>query len=179
MKERQIPEGATEHLYSEAKVTLYYFKTDKGYPALLAYKGRSKKPIICNAYSTTSMRNERAAIYVKQEKENEDYKRSLQKPHELAVGDILYASWGYEQTNINFYQVLKIPTEISAIVREVNTKSTMTSSMSGTKIPILNDFKDQAEQRRRTAGVGNLKGGRNFQNLYFWNGKPKEYTTYA
>ena len=29
-------------------------------------------------------------------------------PHSLKVGDILYASWGYEQTNIDFFKVDKL-----------------------------------------------------------------------
>lgn len=28
--------------------------------------------------------------------------------HNFVVGDVLYSSWGYDQTNIDFYQVLKV-----------------------------------------------------------------------
>ncbi len=31
-----------------------------------------------------------------------------QVPHTFAVGDVVYNSWGYDQTNIDFYQVVKI-----------------------------------------------------------------------
>ena len=30
------------------------------------------------------------------------------KPHSLKVGDILYASWGYDQTNIDYFKVDKL-----------------------------------------------------------------------
>ena len=33
---------------------------------------------------------------------SEEFRRSLR------VGDILYSSWGWEQTNIDFYQVIAI-----------------------------------------------------------------------
>ena len=32
---------------------------------------------------------------------SEEFRRSLR------VGDILYSSWGWEQTNIDFYQVIR------------------------------------------------------------------------
>ena len=38
--------------------------------------------------------------------------------HSLRVGDILEASWGYEQTNINFYQVVALKGRTMVSVRE-------------------------------------------------------------
>lgn len=39
------------------------------------------------------------------------------------VGDILYSSWGYEQTNIDFYKVVKV-SEFSVWIQQVNSKIT-------------------------------------------------------
>lgn len=48
--------------------------------------------------------------------------------HGVKVGDIFETSWGYDQTNVNFFQVIAV-TEKSARVREVypSTKSTVSS----------------------------------------------------
>ncbi len=50
-------------------------------------------------------------------------KRSEQKPTEnkfgVKVGDIFSASWGYEQTNVNFFQVIALVGSSSVRVREV------------------------------------------------------------
>lgn len=37
----------------------------------------------------------------------------------VKVGDIFYASWGWEQTNVNFFQVIALAGESSVRVREV------------------------------------------------------------
>lgn len=37
----------------------------------------------------------------------------------VSVGDIFSASWGYEQTNVNFFQVVKLCGKFSVRVREV------------------------------------------------------------
>jgi hypothetical protein len=37
------------------------------------------------------------------------------------VGDILYSSWGYDQTNIEFFKVVKV-SEFSVWIQEVGSK---------------------------------------------------------
>ena len=37
----------------------------------------------------------------------------------VKVGDIFYTSWGYEQTNVNFFQVIALKGEASVILKEV------------------------------------------------------------
>ena len=34
--------------------------------------------------------------------------RKLTKDHDVKVGDIYYTSWGYDQTNIDFYEVVPL-----------------------------------------------------------------------
>ena len=38
----------------------------------------------------------------------------------VKVGDLFYASWGYEQTNVNFFQIVALVGKNSVRVREVN-----------------------------------------------------------
>ncbi|EHJ8029657.1 hypothetical protein KB282_003910 [Escherichia coli] len=51
----------------------------------------------------------------------------------VSVGDVFVSSWGYEQTNVNFYQVISVH---------------RTHSMSGYKTPLLNDFCGEPLKRR-------------------------------
>jgi len=36
------------------------------------------------------------------------YKEERTKPHTLKVGDILYCSWGYDQTNVDYFKVSEV-----------------------------------------------------------------------
>jgi len=51
------------------------------------------------------------------------YPRSLKSAsvnkYGVKVGDIFYASWGYEQTNVNFFQIIALVGETSVRIREV------------------------------------------------------------
>ncbi|NDO80925.1 hypothetical protein CJP72_09140 [Citrobacter sp. NCU1] len=57
------------------------------------------------------------------------------------VNDIFSSSWGWEQTNVNFYQVISTHGKKTVIVREVRAASEYDAAgMSGTKKAVLNDF---------------------------------------
>ncbi|EHL4122597.1 hypothetical protein KDP41_004026 [Salmonella enterica subsp. diarizonae] len=58
----------------------------------------------------------------------------------VSVGDIFVSSWGYEQTNVTFYQVLS--------VHEIRANSEYTDSMVGFKTPVLNDFTGECFKRQ-------------------------------
>ena len=65
---------------------------------------------------------------------SEEFRRSLR------VGDILYSSWGWEQTNIDFYQVIAI--RGSAVdLRQLDQRTTEDGYMCGTTVPLPDVFK--------------------------------------
>ncbi|QED72588.1 hypothetical protein FTV92_26515 (plasmid) [Escherichia coli] len=66
----------------------------------------------------------------------------------VSVGDVFVSSWGYEQTNVNFYQVISVHGKKTVTVREVRASVLLTRSMSGYKTPLLNDFCGEPLKRR-------------------------------
>lgn len=72
---------------------------------------------------------------------SEEFRRSLR------VGDILYSSWGWEQTNIDFYQVIAI--RGSAVdLRQLDQRTTEDSYMCGTTVPLPDVFKGKTHTHR-------------------------------
>lgn len=74
----------------------------------------------------------REAIEGKKEKQPTAKKTEKKNKYGVKVGDIFSASWGYEQTNVNFFQVIALVGEASVRVREVYpemTKENPTCSM--------------------------------------------------
>ena len=73
---------------------------------------------------------------------SEEFRRSLR------VGDILYSSWGWEQTNIDFYQVIAI--RGSAIdLRQLDQRTTEDGYMCGTTVPLPDVFKGKTHTHRQ------------------------------
>jgi len=75
------------------------------------------------------------------------------------LGDVFYSSWGYEQTNVNFYQLISKKGKSTLVFRELNTLTSFDGSMDGTKKPILNDFKSEKEHVCRINKNGWIKIG--------------------
>ena len=73
---------------------------------------------------------------------SEEFRRSLR------VGDILYSSWGWEQTNIDFYQVIAI--RGSAVdLRQLDQRTTEDGYMCGTTVPLPDVFKGKTHTHRQ------------------------------
>ncbi|MBF5824150.1 hypothetical protein HQI67_00200 [Escherichia coli] len=66
----------------------------------------------------------------------------------VCVGDIFVSSWGYEQTNVNFYQVISVHGKKTVTVREICASVHFTGNMMGYKRPLLNDFRGEPLKRR-------------------------------
>lgn len=66
-------------------------------------------------------------------RKEEPKKKPAEKKNKFGVkvGDIFYASWGYEQTNNDFFQVIALVGESSVRVREVNPQLVRAEAISG------------------------------------------------
>ena len=58
------------------------------------------------------------------------------------LGDILYTSWGYDQTNIDFYQVVKLKGKHTLVLRRNKVKKGYASSYAGYTRPIRDEFEE-------------------------------------
>jgi hypothetical protein len=58
----------------------------------------------------------------------------------LKIGSILYTSWGYDQTNVSFFQVVGRPTKYKVEFREINYNLIVSHALSGKKSARRDDF---------------------------------------
>lgn len=187
MKTRFIPEGATHTHHAAAKVDAYRYDTHrngKTFPTLLAYKGNQRKPIVHEAHTDTAKADEALSRLIQSQTEREAFMVSRRNtPHGLQVGDVLYASWGWEQTNVDFYEVTATPTERTAQVRKLKSEITESEklSMAGTIVPLLGQFDEGAAPGvLRATGEGTLgKGKLAMSELSRWPGHPMRVSWYG
>lgn len=69
-----------------------------------------------------------------------EYKAQRNAPVSVAVGDVFEASWGYDQTNIDYYQVTRIISAKTVEVREIAAVSWDTDYLQGRCVPSLDNF---------------------------------------
>lgn len=111
--------------------------------------------------------------------------KSWKNPYK--VDDILYSSWGYDQTNIDFYQVVKV-TPRGLRLREIGAEGVYDAqSMTGTASPVADDFIEEEFTARisfyLSQADNSLKSYIASKHLHgatnLCNGKPKDYSRYA
>lgn len=99
------------------------------------------------------------------------------KPHTLLVGNILCASWGYDQTNVDFYEVVSVRGAVIDM-REVATRRTHDTDMTGTAEPVPGKYIG-ALMRSKRPGASNGVRICSFIWARLWDGKPERWSSYA
>jgi len=75
-----------------------------------------------------------------------------QKSAELKVGDVLRSMWGYDQTNVEFWEVVAVPSACYVEVRELAQSSRETGFMSGSCAPVVGEYVGPALRRKVVNG---------------------------
>lgn len=122
-REFYVPKGAVKVADKHSDAVAYLTTSHTGKPAATIFVGKRAKPYSCFSYLTEAARERavrlafegrRAAL---QRKAEADAARKEWK-HSYKPGDLFCASWGYEQTNIDWYECIEVRGSM-LIVREI------------------------------------------------------------
>ena len=113
--ERYIPQDSVKVENEDAIAVVYKYNTGGSKFICIGYSGKRKKPDFHINFKTPERRDEFIEDYFKGKirniKSKADFK-SEQKAQadkmfaEVKVGDIFHSSWGWEQTQCDFYQLI-------------------------------------------------------------------------
>ena len=154
-RELYIRNNATLH-YSEPAhgIEIYYYDNPK--PCAVMFSGKSQKPFIHYSYRSEadrdkSVQNALASLERTRAAKAERKAERLSYQHTLKAGDVLYASWGYEQTNIDYYQVIEVKGKF-VVICEISQIREATGWLCGQTKPNPDHF--IGEPMRRKVGFG-------------------------
>ncbi len=107
-------------------------------------------------------------------------------PAPIVVGTIFVSSWGWEQTNVSFYQVQAVRGGF-VIVRELQTKRDpskmyFAQQMCDYVIAEAGDFLENTVSIRKKVTFTNGKAMlrmKSYERAYVWDGEPKYRSWYA
>jgi len=144
-RERYIPTDYTEIVESEKAKVIIYHHPEK--PFAIAYSGKKSKPDFHYDLKTVERKDNYIQEYIsskeKEIDEREAHKRKqkellLKELNEIVPGKtIIYTSWGYDQTNVDWYLVTGIKGKtltLQEIGHDIHTSEGY-SSMSGNATP--------------------------------------------
>ena len=186
---RHVPANSRAVPYDDIEAIVYIYAGSDGRPVALAYRGTARKPVFHLRFGTESALLEYVDRWVKGRQARDSAMRAEREArraegHGFAVGDVVVSSWGYEQTNIDFYEVVRVLSPKTVAVRQIaatlDPDSTPGGAMSGFKRPTRGAFLDDASElvcRARGDRVHGVRRGGHTASR--WDGKPQRCSWYA
>ena len=104
------PECATERADPDSDAVVYTYEPVTGVPHAVAFHGRAQKPDWHYRFRDEADRETRIQNFFDTRRRILEHKAERRHQHAAAdrgleLGDVLCASWGWEQTNVDFYEV--------------------------------------------------------------------------
>lgn len=124
---RFYPEGAAKRQDELSSAVVYSYEA-AGVPYAVAYHGKANKPDWHHRFRSNEQREAKILSHFESQRLGDKHtieQREKRKTegHGLEVGDILSSSWGYDQTNVDYYQVTAIIGKQMVELREIAGKS--------------------------------------------------------
>lgn len=174
-----IPKDASK-IFDEHGVVAFGYETN-GVVNGVAFVGKAQRPAWNYRFRSAEARAEAIQKLVSKQNAratlNAKHKAERKQPVTLKVGDILTSSWGYEQTNREFWEVTKV-NAATVEVRELGQETTeSTGWCQGRSDPKQGNY--IGESRRCAVHYGNQVRVHAHAFAHPWDGKPSFWSAYA
>ena len=160
MNNRYIPQNAQEIKKDGLDAVAYTYESS-GVFCAIAYSGRRHKSDFHFRYSNEQKRTQAIAEFFKRIEARVRYKQERQEHQQelraqlltkIEVGSIFATCWGYEQTNVEWYQITHVK-GCTVRLRRIAAEVTTTGYMSGSTKPVRDAFIGE-ELKRIVRGTG-------------------------
>jgi len=162
------------------QILIFEYKTN-GFPCAAILQKREIKPSLHYKFKTES---ERVDFISRQKtradddifRANEQLRKNMLEAQKYCPGAILYSSWGYEQTNVDFYIILERVNN-TVTLQQIGGIRQYEYDMSGKVSPDPSKtFGEPFKKRINKYGYIKLTS---YSHCNLYNGTPKYFSTYA
>jgi hypothetical protein len=145
---RYIPKGATKVCDKLSDAIAYLYTAKNGKPGAIVYYGNQSKPVEFCYYQNEQRRAINVTQAFKNRRETMSWKAEAQAKrkawvNDYKVGDLLRTCWGYDQTNVEYYEVVELKGK-HVMLREIMQKRVETASMQGNCVPLPGQYRGEA-----------------------------------
>lgn len=191
---RHYPENSVIEALEEINAVVCRYFDNSGRPCALAYCGRMKRPAFRHWFSSVHTRELFLSRWVDQQRKNHDARERAKRerkeqrnaPNVLKAGDILVNSWGYEQTNVDFFQVVESKGQ-TVKLRSIAARSTgeIAGHMSDHVVAVKDAFVDTRNDAYEKVDfiVKRVSYGKTIKMKFgvcsLWDGRPMHRSWYA
>lgn len=187
------PENAAKISHKNLPIEVYIYQYDsKAYGKMrwsaVGFHGKQRKPDIWEQADT---RDELMSIMEKWWKNAETIeerathwadenkaRKNAPAPQTYIEGTIIYTSWGYEQTNVDFYKIVSRKGMTATIVAIGSESNQDHGWMSGTKSAAPDREYGEPFRMRITKYNGKERASIDGHGAYIWEGQPVSWSSY-
>lgn len=172
---------ATVESYGRLTFVIYQTEGAEQRPVMALFIGKQKNTYSHKVYKDFSALSKDMLYHKEQEDDiNGRKEENRAKLDDIKVGTIFYTSWGYEQTNVEFYQVVSrsgLMVEVRELCAEIIDGH---HDMSGMKIPKIGEFygKEIMKRKLMPSSYRTYINISQSQTGYLWDGEAKSYSSY-
>jgi hypothetical protein len=178
-KTRWIPQGTVEYkpdILGYENLGVAYVDLEK--KTAIFYAGKSSKHVFYSRFLTIGdMKkkiNDTFSRLMSWQDRKVERAEARKAPTTLRVGDILDSSWGYDQTNVDFYLVTKVMGNRTVELRKVHGKIVSSSGPETRVVAVPESFADDKVLTKRVSnGSVHLTS---YSSASLWDGRPKYET---
>jgi hypothetical protein len=95
----------------------------------------------------------------------------------MQVNEIISCSWGFEQTNVDFYKVISVKGSFVTVIKLMSETIETKADYTGLVMPLVN-CEIGSKIRRKIDSLGNIRMT-DYSWASKWNGNPQHISTYA
>ena len=133
-----------------------YFYELAGRFYAIGFHGKAAKPDFHYRYATPEKRDQSVVTYLEGRKltlqDKAARREDAKKPHGLKVGDILDSTWGYDQTNVDFYEVTRVISDRAVEIRPIAQACLESNGPQDKVMPVPGRYTGDAMMKRPAAG---------------------------
>jgi len=172
-----IPEG------TDMQVWRYEVPTEQGIKLYaIAFVGKQSKPIFHYRFRDEAHREREIEHQAESRRKTLAYKEERKRErreykHDYEVGDILSSTWGYDQTNVDFYEVTAVPGPKTVELRKIAQRTVSSEGQSDTVVPEPGEY-ISASMRKKVSPGGSVKIT-SYSYASKWSGRPMYATAYG
>lgn len=154
-----IPKGATKVQPKNSDAVAYLYLSGRGRLGAVGFQGKADKPAFNYTFRDEVQRTRYVTHFFEKRSEYLASKAARKveqqaKPVGLVVGDVLRSMWGYDQTNVDYYEVTRVLGRMVEI-RPLAQESVETQHMQGECVPLPGHY--TGEPMRKLAREGSVK----------------------
>lgn len=180
---QRVPPDAVSVRPDGTDLEVFVFADHRAKLCAVAFAGKAAKPVWRYAFRDAAHRErfiaeqaERRRKFVAEKATRVAERKAFR--HSLTVDAILVSSWGYDQTNIDFYQVVGVAAAHTVTVCKIAQAAVANGGGEDDPrdrvVPTVGVFVGEALTRR--VAPGNVIAIEDYAHAYPWDGNPKYQT---